>query len=153
MLVQLLARLGGGLLVLWLVSLLAFGLLALAPGEPARLLLAAEGVAMPTPELVAAKRAALRLDDPLVPRYLRWLVGALHGDFGASYRSGRAVWATYRERFPATLLLAGLTLALSLAAALPLGVIAALRRGSALDTLLQAVAVLGAAAPGFWVAL
>lgn len=153
MVAQLLARLGGGALVLWLVSLLAFGLLALAPGEPARLLLTAEGVTMPTPEEVAAKRAELRLNDPLPTRYLHWLAGALRGDFGASYRSGRSVWATYSERFPATLMLAGLTLALSLSAALPLGVIAAIRRGSMLDTLLQGVAVLGAAAPGFWVAL
>ncbi|MCU0494623.1 MAG: ABC transporter permease [Chloroflexaceae bacterium] len=153
MLAQLLARVGGGFLVLWLVSLLAFGLLALAPGEPARLLLTAEGVTMPTPELVAAKRAELRLDDPLPTRYMHWLAGALRGDFGASYRTGRAVWAVYSERFPATLMLAGLTLLLSLAVALPLGVISALRRGSMLDTLLQGVAVLGASAPGFWVAL
>ncbi|MCS6880257.1 MAG: ABC transporter permease [Oscillochloridaceae bacterium] len=153
MLAQLLARISGGLLALWLVSLLAFGLMALAPGEPARLLLIAEGVTMPTPELVAAKRAELRLDDPLPARYLHWLSGALRGDFGACYRSGRPVWAIYSERFPATLMLAGLTLALSLAVALPLGLIAAIRRGSVLDALLQALAVLGAAAPGFWVAL
>lgn len=153
MLAQLVARAGGGLLVLWLVSVLAFGLMALAPGEPARLLLIAEGVTMPTPELVAAKRAELRLDDPLPVRYMHWLSGALRGDFGTSYRSGRPVWAIYSERFPATLMLAGLTLALSLAVALPLGLIAAIRRGSMLDALLQALAVLGAAAPGFWVAL
>ncbi|NJO81376.1 MAG: ABC transporter permease [Blastochloris sp.] len=140
-------------LILWLVSVLAFALLAFAPGDPARLALAAGGVDVPTPEMVAAKRAALRLEDPLPTRYFAWLADALRGDFGVSYRSGRPTWDLYAERFPATLLLAGVAVLLTLILALPLGVAAAARRGGGLDNVLQVVAVLGAAAPGFWVAL
>jgi ABC-type dipeptide/oligopeptide/nickel transport system permease component len=149
----LLGRALHSLLILGLVSVLAFALLALAPGDPARLVLSASGVDLPTPELVAAKRAELRLDAPLPARYAAWLGGAVRGDFGVSYRSGQPVWELYAERFPATLLLAGVALALTLVVALPLGIVAAARRGGPLDGLLQGLAVLGAAAPGFWVAL
>jgi peptide/nickel transport system permease protein len=142
-----------GMLVLWMVSMLAFGLLALAPGDPARLILNATGADVPTPEVVAAKRVELGLDRPLHARYLGWLGGALRGDFGRSYRTARPVGAMYGERLPATLLLACLALAISLCVALPLGAIAAIKRGSLLDASAQLVAVLGAAVPGFWIAL
>lgn len=148
----LLGRALHSLLVLWLVSLLAFALLALAPGDPARLILSGGGE-LPTPEMVAAKRAELRLDEPLPTRYAAWLGGTLRGDFGLSYRSGEPALTLYAERFPATLLLAATALALTLLIAVPLGVLAAAGRGGPLDGLTQAVAVLGAAAPGFWVAL
>lgn len=149
----LLGRALHSLLILWLVSLLAFALLALAPGDPARLVLAATGGEPPTTAEVAAKRAELGLDEPPPARYLAWLGGALQGDFGLSYRSGRPAWELYVERLPATLLLAGVALALTLVVAMPLGVLAAARRGGPLDGMLQVVAVVGAAAPGFWVAL
>lgn len=148
----LLGRALHSLLVLWLVSLLAFALLALAPGDPARLILSGGGE-LPTPEMVAAKRAELRLDEPLPTRYAAWLGGTLRGDFGLSYRSGEPALTLYAERFPATLLLAATALALTLLIAVPLGVLAAAGRGGPLDGLTQAGAVLGAAAPGFWVAL
>jgi peptide/nickel transport system permease protein len=153
MVAVLLGRVIGGVLVLWLVSMLAFGLLAFAPGDPARLVLSASGVDLPTPEMVAAKRAELGLDAPAPMRYLGWLTSAVQGDFGASYRTGRPALEVYAERFPATLLLAGLAVIVTLAVGVPLGVAAAAKRGGALDALLQGVAVLGAAAPGFWVAL
>ncbi len=149
----LLGRALQSLLILWLVSVLTFILLALAPGDPARLVLSATGVDVPTPEMVAAKRTELRLDEPLPTRYVAWLGRALQGDFGVSYRSGEPALALYAGRFPATLLLAGVALTLTLIIAVPLGVVAAARRGSLLDGLLQGIAVLGAAAPGFWVAL
>jgi peptide/nickel transport system permease protein len=147
-----LLRLGSRLLVIWLVSLLAFGLLALAPGDPARLILSASGE-IPSDAEVQAKRAELGLNDPLALRYLNWFGDVLRGDLGQSYRTGKSTWVMYTERFPATLLLAGFALLITLACAIPLGVGAALWRGSFVDHLLQGVAVLGAAAPGFWVAL
>jgi len=150
---QLLGRLGSGMLVLWLVSLLAFGLLALVPGDPARLILNASGVDVPSPGEVAAKRAELGLDRPPHLRYLNWLGGALRGDFGRSYRSARPVHSMYVERLPATILLACLALAISLGVAIPIGALAAIRRGGMLDAVAQVVAVLGAAVPSFWIAL
>jgi peptide/nickel transport system permease protein len=150
---RLLLRAASGLLVLCLVSVLAFGLLALAPGDPARLVLGAQGIDTPSAEVVAAKRAELRLDAPPLRRYLGWAAAALRGDFGASYRTGASAWAMYAERLPATLGLASLALVLSLGVALPLGIIAALRRGTVLDGVIQLGAALGAALPPFWIAL
>lgn len=138
--------------VLFIISLLAFGLQAITPGDPAMLLLQASGVSSPSLEEVAAKRAELRLDDPLSVRYLEWLRNALRGDFGRSFRSYTPVTQLYRDRIGNTALLAGSGALLSALVAIPLGVLAAYRRGRPLDGLAQFVAVLGAAVPGFWIA-
>ncbi|MGI8552754.1 MAG: ABC transporter permease [Dehalococcoidia bacterium] len=139
--------------VLLVVSILAFGLQALAPGDPARLLLEASGLSPVPPEALAAKRAELHLNDPLPVRYFDWLGHAVQGDFGRSFRSYRPVTSLYLERMPATALLAGVAAALSALVALPLGALAAYHRGKLLDGLAQVVAVLGTAVPGFWIAL
>ena len=139
--------------VLLVISLLAFGLEAITPGDPAVLLLQASGVETITPEAIRAKRAELHLDDPLPVRYADWLAGALRGDLGRSFRSYEPVLQLYRERFGATALLALCAAACGALIAIPLGTVAAYRRGGALDTLAQLLAVLGAAVPGFWIAL
>ena len=113
----------------------------------------ASGVQNITPAIVAAKRAELHLDDPLVVRYFDWLRGAMHGDLGRSFRSYTPVTTLYRQRIGNTALLAGCATLLSALVAIPLGVLAATHRGRAVDGIAQVVAVLGAAAPGFWVAL
>src|SRR5260370_12910414 len=87
MLGYLLQRLLGGLSVLFVVSLVAFGLYALTPGDPAVVLLEASGIHSPPREAIDAKRAELHLNDPLAVQYVNWLGGALHGDFGRSFRS------------------------------------------------------------------
>lgn len=140
-------------LVLFVISAVAFLLQALAPGDPARLLVEASGLSPAPPEAVAAKRAELRLDDPVLVRYLDWLGAVLQGDLGRSYRSYEPVTATYLQRFPATLALAAAAGVLSAAIALPLGMLAAYQRGRRLDRMAQVVAVIGAAIPGFWIAL
>lgn len=150
---QVFGRASSGLLVLWLVSMMGFMLLALTPGDPARLILSASSADIPTPEVVAAKRAELGLDAPLYVRYTTWAGAALRGDFGISYRTGEPVWDMYLKRLPATLMLAGLSLTIVLCVAVPLGIAAAYHRGGRLDMLLQVIAVIGAAAPGFWLAL
>ncbi len=139
--------------VLFVVSVLAFSLEAMAPGDPARLLLEASGMA-PIPEVaVAAKRAEMRLDDPLPIRYLDWVGHALRGDFGRSFRSYQPVLDAYRARLPATAILAGLAGAIAILTSLPLGVLAAYQRGKLPDAVAQAVAVTGSAVPGFWMSL
>ncbi len=135
------------------VSLLAFALQALAPGDPARILVEASGLNPAPPEAVAAKRAELGLDRPVPERYLLWLTHALRGDFGRSFRSYRPVAALYRERLPATAALAATAVALTATIALPLGTLAAYHRGRVPDAVAQLVAVAGAALPGFWLAL
>lgn len=139
--------------VMLVISLLAFGLQDLAPGDPARILVEASGLNPAPPEAVAAKRAELGLDRPLPERYLLWLAHALRGDFGRSFRSYRPVATLYRERLPATAALAATAGALAAVIALPLGTFAAYYRGRAMDAVAQVVAVVGAAVPGFWLAL
>src|SRR5207248_1690338 len=80
------------------ISLLAFGLEALTPGDPAYLLLQAAGRQTITAEDLAAKRAELHLDDPLPVRYVTWLGGAVRGDFGRSFRSYAPVAQLYVDR-------------------------------------------------------
>jgi len=147
------ARLLAALPVVFVISLLAFGLEAATPGDPAYLLLQAAGAETITPDMVAAKRAELHLDDPLAVRYLHWLAGAVHGDLGRSFRSYVPVTALYLDRIGNTALLAGCALAIGALVAIPLGALAAYRRGTAVEALAQVVAVLGSAVPGFWIAL
>src|SRR5215471_18481842 len=107
--------------VLFVISLLAFGLEAATPGDPAYLLLQAAGVDTITPETVALKRAELHLDDPLPVRYFDWLKGALHGDFGRSFRSYAPVLTMYRTRIGNTALLAACAVLIGALVAIPLG--------------------------------
>lgn len=150
---QFVGRLLSGLLVLWMVSMLAFLIIHLAPGDPARMLLSASGLDAPPAEAVAEKRRELGLDRPLLSQYVSWIGAVVQGDFGVSYRSGKPVWSMYRERLPATLLMAGLALTVSLSIAIPLGLISAIKRHSLLDYTAQFLAVIGAAIPSFWIAL
>ena len=94
----LLGRLLAVVPVLFVISLLACGLEAITPGGPAYLLLQAAGRQTITAADVAAKRAELHLDDPLPVRYATWVSGAVHGDFGRSFRSYTPVTELYAQR-------------------------------------------------------
>ena len=139
--------------VLFVISLLAFGLEAITPGDPATLLLQAAGVETITPADIAHERAILHLDEPLPVRYGDWLLGALHGNFGRSFRTDDPVTSLYLHRIGATALLALVAAVAGALIAVPLGTVAAYRRNSAVDAVAQVVAVIGAAVPGFWLAL
>ena len=139
--------------VLFVISVLAFGLEAITPGDPATLLLQASGLETITPDDIALKRSELHLDDPLPVRYGDWLIGVLHGDFGRSFRSYTPVTDLYLSRIGATALLAACAAIVGAIVAVPLGTIAAYHRGGLFDAVAQVVAVLGAAVPGFWLAL
>jgi len=153
MLGYLLQRLLGALSVLFVVSLVGFGLYALTPGDPAVVLLEASGIHSPPREAIDAKRLELHLNDPLPVQYVNWLGGALHGDFGRSFRSYTPVSDLYLSRIGATALLASVATLLSLLIGLPLGVVAAYQRGRIADRLAQIVVALGGSMPGFWIGL
>jgi peptide/nickel transport system permease protein len=98
-------------------------------------------------------RERLGFNDPLAVQYLRYMGGALRGDFGESLRYRRDALGLVLERLPATLLLAGAAIALTLVVAVPLGVLTAVRRGTLLDHVGTVLTVLGQATPGFWLGL
>jgi len=119
-------------------AVLVWSLQLLAPGDPARRVLVANGVGNPTPTQVAALRAELGLDEPAPVRLGRWLLAAATGDLGRSWRSGAPVAAELADRLPATLRLAAVALALAL--------IAQHRRA---DLAARGLVFLGAAVPSF----
>jgi peptide/nickel transport system permease protein len=136
------------------ISCLSFALLNLAPGDPADILLRLEQPGMEPPrEAVLALRHQLRLDDWLPLRYGRWLLGAMRGDLGVSYRSGKPIIKELGQRLPATLMLAGASLALAVSGGIPLGIAAAVWHGSPLDGLSRLLAPLGAVVPSYILAL
>jgi peptide/nickel transport system permease protein len=140
--------------MLVLVSILVFSLSALAPGDPARKILATGG---PSDQLderdVAAERQELGLDRPLWEQYLRWSGDAVRGNLGRSYVNKQRVAALVGERIPASATLAACALSLSVALSLLLGNIAALRPRSAADSAIRLLTLLGASFPAFWLAL
>jgi peptide/nickel transport system permease protein len=141
-------------LVLLGISLISFALLNLAPGDPAGILLRLQQPGTEPPrEAVLALREELGLDDPLPLRYGRWLLGALRGDLGKSYRSGEPIIVELAQRLPATLLLTGASLALAVLVSIPLSIFAAVRPGSLVDGLSRLLALLGAAVPSYLLAL
>ncbi|MGI9180421.1 MAG: nickel ABC transporter permease [Longimicrobiaceae bacterium] len=139
------------LMPVWLgISLLAFSLANLAPGDPAQLILLRQTGELPTEEAVQRLREQLGLDDPFPVRYARWLADAAQGDLGTSYRTGEPVLGALLERFPATLQLAVAALLIGLSIGIPLGVLSAVRRDSGLDHASRVGVLLGASIPNFW---
>ncbi|AVG41185.1 ABC transporter permease [Achromobacter insolitus] len=106
-----------------------------------------------TAEQRAALQRDLGLDQPVSTQYFRYILGAARGEFGHSYFDGDTVTAIIMRRLPNTALLAGASLAVALVLAIPLGVLAATRRGGLLDRSVQVVSVIGASVPSFWMAL
>jgi peptide/nickel transport system permease protein len=98
-------------------------------------------------------RQRLGFNDPLLVQYARFMRGAVRGDFGESLRYRRDALGLVLERLPATLLLAGTAMLLTLTLAVPLGVATAVRRDGAVDHLGTVLMVLGQATPGFWLGL
>jgi peptide/nickel transport system permease protein len=98
-------------------------------------------------------RRRLGFNDPLIVQYARFMKNAVRGDFGESLRYRRDALGLVLERLPATLLLAGTAMLLTLTVAVPLGVVTAVRRDGGLDHAGTVVTVLGQAVPGFWLGL
>lgn len=141
------------LVPVWLgISILAFALSLLAPGDPVRQVLQAGGIDAPSAEQVIAMRKELGLDQPAPVRYLVWLGDAVRGDLGTSYRTGEPVLQALADRFPRTAQLALLGVALGLLIAVPIGVLSAILRDTAVDQLARLGALIGASLPSFWLA-
>lgn len=138
----------------WLgITLLAFFLATLAPGDPARSYFIRTHDRLPSTAELARVRERFGLDEPLPERYITWVSGAVRGDLGTSFGTGRPVTTELLERFPATVELAIAATLISVAVGIPIGVLAAIRRNSLLDQLTRGAALLAASTPSFWLAL
>jgi peptide/nickel transport system permease protein len=131
------------------MSVLVFLIIRLVPGDPVLAVLGLNA----TPELVANLREDLGLNDPIYVQYVNWLGGVLQGDFGLDYRSNEPIGSMLLDRLPVTLELTGLALLLSIVFAIPLGVIAAVRRGRVADKATQSVSLVGISIPEFWLGI
>ncbi len=135
--------------VAFLVSVAVFALIHLTPGDPARIILGEEG----TPEAVAALRHELGLDRPLPEQYVFWITRVVRGDLGRSLRTHQPVVQAIGERLPASFELGLAALTWSLLIAIPLGTVAALRRGSPIDVAATGFTIAGVSVPNFFVGL
>ena len=142
-------RLAGLVITLLVVSLVIFAVMDLLPGDPASIMLGTSA----SPETLAALRHDLGLDQPLLIRYGQWLAGVFSGNLGQSYTYGVPVAGLIVERLAVTLPLALIAIVLSVLIALPLGVLAAARRGGILDAIATVFSQVSIAVPAFWVAL
>ncbi|WP_333830780.1 nickel ABC transporter permease [Pararhodobacter sp.] len=144
----LLRRLSHTVLVIIGISVISFFFLHLS-GDPVGLILPQDA----TREQIAALRQQMRLDDPIVLQYWHFATSALQGDLGRSIYTREPVLWLILERMPATLELAIAALLLSLVIAIPIGVLAAVKRGSWLDTISMSVALFGLSMPHFWLGI
>jgi peptide/nickel transport system permease protein len=146
MTLYLLRRLAGFAATMLVAALIIFLLLNLLPGDPARFILGINA----TPEAVAALRVQMGLDAPAHERFIRWVLGMLAGDFGLSHTQRVPVAQLINERMAVTLPLSFIAMVVSVAVGLPIGILAAMRRGKPTDTALMILAQTGVAIPNFW---
>lgn len=128
------------------MSFFIFAVLDMAPGDPARIIL---GDKVPA-DAVEALREELGLNDPFLVRYANYILNALRGDFGESYRTHLPVFEEIMARFPTTLTLALGSIVLTVVIGVPIGVLSAVRQYSLMDNVTMAGALVLASMPGFW---
>jgi len=131
------------------MSVLVFLIIRLVPGDPVLAVLGLNA----TPDLIAKLREDLNLNDPIYVQYVNWLAGVLHGDFGLDYRSDEPIGGMLLDRLPVTLELTAIALVLAIVAAIPLGVVAAVRRGKLPDKATQGISLVGISVPDFWLGI
>ena len=131
------------------VSLLVFGLQALLPGDPAKILAGEEQ----DPTVIAYLHAKLHLDEPLPLRYAYWIGGVVRGDLGDSVRTQQPVLSLIAQKLPVTAELAALAFAIALVIGVPAGVISAVGQGTAWDYGANLIALWGLSTPNFWLGI
>lgn len=142
----------GAILVVFLVSVIAFALSYLSPTDAAIRSFSGVGIT-PTAEQLAAKRAELGLDQPFYVQYFSWIGNVLQGDMGTSYRTKAPVAEMLFDAIPYTIALSFTSMALTLVIAVPLGLVCAHRKGGILDKIMQVVTYFFNSLPSFFVAL
>lgn len=129
---------------IWAVATITFCLMNLVPGGP---FLSEKAI---SPAATQALEAKYGLDKPFAQRYLTYLSGAAHGDFGDSLKQrGRTVMGIISAKFPVSARVGGIAVIVSLLLGVPLGVLAAYKRGTAIDSVFSVIATMGIAVPSF----
>ena len=139
------ARFFSSLLVLFIVSVVAFVLMNVVEGDPARAMLELNA----TEEKIAAVRASLGLDKPLHERYAHWIYNAFQGDLGLALTSRIPITELFREKLVPTMQLGILALIVVLSLSIPVGVLAALRPGSKTEVAASTTMIVGASIPEY----
>ena len=129
------------------VSIIVFVRISLTPGDPVQIMIGDQSI---TPEQEAELRRGLGLDRPMIERFFLFLGNAVQFDFGESFYHRRPVADVIAERLPATIELSLVALLIALVTAIPLGVLAAIRKNSIFDRLATVGSLLGVSLPGFW---
>lgn len=137
-------RIASTVLTVFLIATLTFFLMNLVPGGP----FASEKA--PTPAVQAAMEAKYGLDKPLIEQYGNYLNNLLHGDFGISLKQrGRSINEIIGDTFPVSARIGGMAIMIALVFGIPMGSVAALKRGKAWDNIIMIISTLGIAVPGF----
>ena len=132
------------------VSFVVFTLMYITPGDPAKIVLGESA----TPEMVAALREEMGLNDPFLVRFLNYVKNIVfHFDFGTSYQTGKDVLTEILARFPDTVRLALLSAIVAVVMGVVLGVISAVKQYSLFDNLASAIGLIGVAMPNFWLGM
>jgi peptide/nickel transport system permease protein len=142
-------RFFSALISIVLASMLVFSALLAVPGDPAEIILGLNA----SPEALTALREKLGLTTPAPRRYLNWLLGIARGDFGESLNYQKAVSELIKDRLAVSIPLAIGAAFIACLIALPLGIVAALKRNTFLDPLVTSLSQVGAAVPSFWLGL
>ena len=131
------------------ISLIIFFIMSLTPGDPALAMLGDD----PSPEVYELLRKELGLNDPIIVRYFKYILGALQGDLGTSYKSGLPVIDEIRIRLPYTLRLALISTTFAVIVGIPIGILSAVKQYSLLDTTVLGTSLILTSLPGFFFGL
>ncbi len=146
-----LRRLVQAIPLLFVISLLTFLIVEIAPGDAAQMYIDPDHGT--DPAYIEQVRISLGLNQPVYVRYFGWLVKTISGNWGFSFRTRRAVSLEVGDRLPNTVLLSGTSLFISFLLAVPIGVISALKRYTFIDYALTTLSLVGISVPIFWIAL
>lgn len=150
MLLFVVRRLGAAIPVVIGITLIAFVLVHVVPGDPAKVILYGANA---SPEQIATLRQQLGLDDPLWRQYADFAVNLVHGNLGTSFLTSTPVSHELLSRAPSTLILTATSMLVAVLVGVPLGLVAGMRPGSVLDTVARWISFAGVAVPYFFLAL
>ena len=136
--------------VLFCIITIVFTLLYIAPGDPAYIILGAEGISK---EGIESIHKEYGLDDPFIVQLGNYIINLCKGDMGVSYLKKQTVISEIMVRFPYTLILAFGSIIVSLIVGITVGIVAAIKQYSALDKVFTMISLFGVSAPSFWVAM